>query len=218
MHVKAIVLLIMFVATLVVTACDTTDPDCCGPIPPVVERENLTQRWHVLNNIEYAYRTRRPDIYDELLNTDFVFFLSPGDVGGGIPASWDRVDEMDATSRLFRSNEQSMPPTDVVCRSIRLDLVFDKDTIQWAEIQPSAYPGEKWYTTDVFYTFTFEMEPNTTYIAPNGAKAQFTIRNNPQNGKSHWELVEVRDLVGTPLESSAAGVNEATWGGIKALY
>ena len=216
---RVFALLVVVAGLVVIMACDTVEPECCGPIPPLPPDYTYPeQRWHVLNNIEYAYRTRRPDVYDELLNADFVFFLAPGDVGGSIPVSWGRADELDSTSRLFRSNEQSMPPGDPVCRSIRFDLVFDKDNLQWAEIQPTAYPDEKWYSTTVYYTFAVEIEPDITYIARQGAKAQFTVRNNPQNGKGHWELVELRDLVGTSLESSAASVNEATWGGIKALY
>ncbi len=158
-------------------------------------RENLSQRWHVLNNIEYAYKTRRTDIYDELLNASFIFYFSPGDVNGGSPVTFDRSEEINATGRLFQSNEQTQnPPPDPVCRSIRLDLVFEPDDLEWVEVQPEDFPTETWYSTTVFYTFTFEFEPNTTYIAQNGAKAQFTVRNTGTEQNPHWELVEFRDL------------------------
>ena len=190
---KTLTLVIALACALLVAACDddpTRPPTSGGGI----KNENLTQRWHVLNNIEYAYKTRRIDIYDELLNSDFVFFFSPGDVNGGAPETFNRAEEKDATGRLFASNQQSEPPADPVCRTIRLDLIFEADDLQWVEVQPEAFPGETWYSTTVFYTFTFEMEPNTTYIAQNGAKAQFTVRNTGTDQDPHWELVEFRDL------------------------
>jgi len=73
-------------------------------------------------------------------------------------------------------------------------LVFEPDDLAWVEVQPEDFPTETWYATTVFYTFTFEMEPNTTYIAQNGAKAQFTVRNTGTDQNPHWELVEFRDL------------------------
>lgn len=186
-------LLVMLASPLLVAAC-SDDPTSPPPPPGQSGEFDLSRRWHVLSNIEYAYQTRRPDVYDELLNADFTFYFSPGDVGGGSPETFDRTEELDATTRLFNSNQQSDPPADPVCSSIRLDLVFDEDTLYWIEVEPEAFPGELWYTTTVFYMFTFEMEPNTTYIAQNGAKAQFTIRNTGTEENPHWELVEFRDL------------------------
>jgi hypothetical protein len=173
------------------------DPKEAPPDPDPGEQlviQDLTQKWHVLNNIEYAYSRRQLSVYDALLSQNFTFFFAPGDVGGEIPEQWGRVDEKDATGRLFVSNNQSEPPADPVCRSIRLDLQYDKDTIQWVEIIPEDFPEETWYSATVFYTFTFEIDPDLTLIAQNGAKAVFTIRNVPQSGQDRWELVEFRDL------------------------
>lgn len=207
---------------LLATACED-DPvggcyDCCKSGDCGENPLDLSERWEVLNNIEYAYKVRRSDVYDELLSADFTFFFSAADVSGGLPASWTRADEIDATTRLFLSNEQTQPPTDPITRSMRLDLPFDKSTLTWVEIQPSAYPAEKWYSTTVFYTFTFEIEPNTTYIAVNGARAEFVVRNNPQGDKARWELVEFRDLGDDKPPVSVQSTQEATWGAIKSLY
>jgi hypothetical protein len=190
---KTLTLVVMLLGILVVTACED------DPIRPSTSsglvRENLSQRWHVLNNIEYAYKTRRIDIYDELLNANFTFYFSPGDVNGGSPVTFNRAEEKDATGRLFISNEQTQnPPPDPVCRTIRLELVFEPGELIWVEVHPQAFPTETWYATTVFYTFTFEIEPNTTYIAQNGAKAQFVVRNTGTDQNPHWQLVEFRDL------------------------
>ncbi len=213
---KTLTLVVMLLGILAIVACE--DDSTRSSTPSALVKINPTQKWHVLNNIEYAYYTRRPDVYDELLNADFTFYFSPGDVGGGIPASWNRIEELSATSRLFLSHQQTQnPPSDPVCRSMRLDLVFDPDDLTWVAIQPAAYPTQTWYTVTVFYAYTFEIEPNTTYIAQNGAKAQFTVRNTGTEQNPHWELVEFRDLGSAAIRSVQLG-QETTWGGIKAIY
>jgi hypothetical protein len=163
---------------------------------------------------------RSPDVYDELLNADFVFYFSPDDVGGDIPESWSRTEELDATARLFLSNQQQQsPPPDPICRAMRVDLVFDDDSLTWVDVQPQEFPSETWYSTTVYYTFTFEIDPDITYIAQNGAKAQFTVRNTGTDQNPHWELVEFRDLGSILVRRTSTGASKAsTWGSIKSLY
>jgi hypothetical protein len=48
----------------------------------------------------------------------------------------------------------------------------------------------------VFYEFKFDMEPDDTYIAVPGARAQFTVRNTGTEDAPLWKLVEMRDLGG----------------------
>ncbi len=215
---KALAILIVAAGVLLAIACedDISSPICACP-PVAFEEQNLTERWHVLNNIEYAYGSRSSDVYDRLLNSDFVFYFSPGDVGGGIPPTWSRGEDLDATTLLFESNLQSDPPQYPVCHSMRLDLLYDSNTIEWFPVVPNDYPTETWYTSTVNYVFTFEMDPNITYVSLSGAKVQVTIRNVPQRGKDHWELVELRDL-GDNLRNSDTAQQAPTWGRVKALY
>lgn len=176
----------------------------------------LTSRYAVLNNIEVAWNQRESAKVDELLDDNFAFYFAPGDVGGSIPAYWNRADELATTTALFTSN--SVPPANgPVCSSMRLDLQLDN--VIWAEV-PDTVLDETRYATTIFYTFTFEMEPATTYIAQTGAKAQFTVRNALQGGNDHWQLVEWRDLGNSLVTGSRqiAATSEATWGSIKALY
>lgn len=176
----------------------------------------LTSKNAVLNNIEQSYNERRTDAFDELLDVDFAFFFSPGDVGGEIPEQWARADELDATSRWFFSNQQAPPPMDPVCTSIAVNLTYNPSTITWVEIVPEDFPTETWYSTTVFYAFTFEMEPDITYLASPGSKAQFTVRPVEVGARTEFRLVEWRDL-GSNLIPAANG-SETTWGRIKALY
>ncbi len=191
---RSLLLCGLSVMVLVVASC-IFDPEEKGgdpPSPPVKE-ENLTERWHVLNNIEYAYSTRNQRVYNALLGTQFTFFFDEGDVGGEIPEQWDRPLELGATTDLFASNSQGEPAEDPVCKQIKLDLIFDKDNLGWIEKIPEDFPDQVWYTTTVNYTFTFQMEGDLTYIQ-NDAKAQFTVRDVGLPGSPHWELTEFRDL------------------------
>lgn len=175
----------------------------------------LTSRSAVLNNVEVGWNKRRADKIDELLDANFIFFFAAGDVGGEIPPQWNRATDLASVTALFNSN--TVPPTSgPVCTSVRVDL--DLDDVTWVEVPgPAAAAGEVWYTTTVFYTFTFEMEPDNTFIAQNGAKAEFTVR---QVGEE-WRLVEWRDL-GSNIVATSSGTealqSSTTWGGVKALY
>ncbi len=175
----------------------------------------LTTREAVLNNLELGWVKRNAGRIDELLDENFTFYFSPGDVGGGLPPSWNRAAELAATTALFTSN-QVQYPVGPVCRSIRVDLQLDNVT--WTEVPiPVAAYGEGWYTATVPYTYTFEMLPDNTYIAVPGAGAELTVR---QVEGGQWRLVVWRDLESTIVASSAAPAEEAEtmWGGIKALY
>jgi hypothetical protein len=185
-------------SVLLVSSCfldpdESKDPEL--PPDPPIQLADLSERWHVLNNIEYAYKNHNTQVYDALLDTEFTFFLFPGDVGGTIPATWGRTDELDVTSQLFESrNWQNPPANKPVCRSIRLDLQFDKDNVSWVAEIPEDFPDQTWYSATIFYEFTFEMEPDLTLIAQTGARAQFTIRNAGTDEEPQWRLVQFRDL------------------------
>lgn len=206
---------ILVAALALLPACEDDPVSVPPPPPPTLEHQPLTSRRAILNNIEYAYKTRNGGVIAELLDDDFVFYFTPSDVGGGIPSSWGREEEYETTNALFESNTWTFP-AGPICRSIRVDLQYD-DATEWAPIVPASAPTETWYTATVFYSYTFEMEPDNTYISQNGARSQFTVREVGDE----WRLVEWRDL-GASIMMNATGsgaeVSETTWGSIKALY
>jgi hypothetical protein len=106
-----------------------------------------------------------------------------------------------------------------VCTSIRLDLKLG--IVAWEPVaaSPSAV-GETRYTATVYYDFTFRMQPDQTYIAQIGAKAQLTVREVAVEGGTEWRLVEWRDLgADVAVGATETGTTqESTWGSIKALY
>src|SRR5262249_13125686 len=156
-------------------------------------------------NIEYAYNKRDVTAYDQLLDDNFTFFYTEGDVRGGTPVQWGRPDEITTTSGLLAAaNAMDM--------SIDWKDAKGNSTVQWAE-QISG--TETWYYTTVFYHFTIKIG-NTTYIPDNGAKAQFTVRNAGTAEKPIWKLVEFRDLGGSSLVAATFSATEPTsWGKVK---
>ena len=162
------------------------DPNPTPPTPPkpVQKEENLTERWHVLNNIEVAYNKRRSDIYSKLLDVDFTFFYTEGDVGGGgVPVQWGRDVEDPATAGLLGDADK-----------VDMDIKWE-DGLSWVKVIPASAPAEEWFTTTVFYDFTIDIG-ETTYVPDAGSKAQFTVRNDGTAETPKWQLVEFRDLGG----------------------
>lgn len=186
---RQILLCAMLFVVASVSAC-IFDPekDTPKPVSPIFD---LTKREHVLYNIEKAYNDRKINYYNGLLDQNFTFFLSPGDVNGGLPESWNRADEIDVNTKLFDKNY-----TDLPCQKIFMDIRTE-DGISWIEISPASAPTEKWYQTTLYYDFRFDISPNT-YIPNSGSKAVFTVRDAGPHGEyaHHWQLVEFRDLGG----------------------
>jgi hypothetical protein len=231
---KSILLLglIAGLALFSVTGCDDDDiiRDCfdCSCDPVYCERkfESLTEKWHVLNNIELSYTKRRIDKCEQLLDESFTFFLAAGDVYQGLPEQWDRVVEMNASTNLFAVDPPAPLPR---CKGIELDIDWEdsngRPKVIWAEVTG---PGdETWYTTAVYYDFQFDIEPDEYRISNPGAKADFTIRNAGTDEAPHWQLVEMRDRGGLELPVGASSetspracssCEQSTWGSVKAMY
>lgn len=195
-----------------IVACEDDDPVA---VVPDSDFQNLTTRGAVLNNIEVANNKRNLVKYEELLDDNFTFFLAAGDVGGGLPPSWARADEVALHTNLFDPNFDSPR-----CTGIEMNLVLENGVI-WAEITtPPSAPSETWYTTTVFYNFKFLVEPDTQYISLPASKAQFTVRNAGTEDAPRWQLVEMHDLSDESsfAENSAVVTEQSTWGQVKAIF
>jgi len=172
------------------------------------------QREQVLSGLELSYNQRNITRLVELLDDNFTFFFSPGDVGGSIPEQWGRVEEATATSRLLDRylNDPNYP----TCLFLQIDIKIE-DGVQWVDVIPEDFPDEIWHTTTVEYASAFLIYPDVVYISARGSLAQFTIRNTGTGDAPEWRLVEWRDL-GSNSVAVRAAVAGATWGSIKALY
>ncbi len=193
----------------VVLACDD-DPNRPEDGTPQPGFQPLTSRDAVVNNLELAWTEQRIDKIDDLLDADFVFHFDEGDVGGEIPAQWDRATEVAATTGLFDS-DHAQYPAGPVCNEVRVDLA--NDDLIWIEVPvPVTAIAEVWYRATVPYTFTFKMDGDLTYIN-NDASAELTVRQV----ENEWRLLQWRDLGANNMKTRSAS-QESTWGGIKALY
>lgn len=208
MKIKSWALLVLL-ATTGVIACGGDNP--ADPAPVVPQVPIWTDPEDVLHNIELAYNKRRIDWYNAVLDENFTFFLAPGDVGGNVPDSWNRADEIGLNQKLFDVNYTTLP-----CQSIFMDIRTE-DGETWTEIIPESAPNEIWYSATLYYDFKFEISPNT-YIPNPGSKATFIVRNAGTADAPHWQLVEMKDLGGSSLMSSAAGTEPVTWGSVKVMY
>jgi len=207
------VAVILFSAFALVVGCE--DDPTTPPSGNSAKLLPLTTREAVVNNIEVAWNQRKPGAIDDLLDENYTFYFAPGDVGGGIPPSWDRATDLAATTALLQSNTVPPTPPAPVCRQVAVDL--DLDGLTWTETPVAASastPAEIWYTTTVSYTFTFEMEPDQTYIAVPGSKAQFKVREV----EGGWRLVEWRDLGGNTAATASEAGESPTWGKVKSVY
>jgi len=134
-----------------------------------------------------AYNGRNINRYQQILDANFTFFLSTGDVNNGLPAQWGQAEEIDYNRKMF--DKSYTGPN--ACKSIVMDVRIE-DGIQWQSIVQES--GETWYTCTVNYDFRIDVVPDKTFINNPGAKAQYTVRNAGTDAKPHWQLVEMRDL------------------------
>lgn len=204
---------LLMIPLLLLVACSEDDSPVIPPPDPVYK--SLANRSDVLNNLELAWNDRNLTRYEQILDSGFTFFLSPGDVGGSIPEQWGRADEILQTSRLFDRNLSD--PNFPRVTSLVVDIEFEGAPIQWVE---ESGPGETWYSAVIFYDFMIHVVPDLTYIPVPGARGRFTVRNAGTEEAPKWQLVEWHDLGGGLLATAAtpASTEESTWGKVKSLY
>src|SRR6185436_20083151 len=140
---RQVLLCAMMLLVASVSACifDPNNDDGGGTVIPPAQLKDLTHREDVLNNIEVAYNKRRIEWYNALLDSDFRFFLSQGDVNGGLPDSWDRTVEIEVNTLLFDKEPPAPAPK---CQSTFMDIRLE-DGISWIAINPESAPTETWY-------------------------------------------------------------------------
>ena len=113
-------LLILGMVLAMVPACED---DSTGTQPIIPEPPALTQKWQVLSDMELAHTKRNLAKYDALLDANFMFYLSNGDVQGGLPDSWDRDVEMYANANLF--SKDPLPAPMKRCLSLQMNIKWE---------------------------------------------------------------------------------------------
>ena len=198
--------------TVLITAVVTSLS--CGDDNPVAPPKVGNHAQDVLLNLEKALNKRDRASYATVLDDNFVFYLAPRDVLGGLPAQWDRTTETTYMGRLLDPNLEGALHVANVYVDVRTE-----DGVQWVEMEPENAPTEKWYMTTVFNEYHFQVGSDDI-VSENGAKIQLTVRNAGTDQKPSWKLVEWRDMDTSngPFAQSAAAVEPRSWGEIKSMY
>jgi hypothetical protein len=212
----------VMLALSIVASCGDEDVVGTDDVSPYKNEPQL--RDHVLLNLQQAYADRNMDRYVQLLDENFVFFFSDDDVQKGAVQydRWDRWAEIGATRNLFDSNfsKPGLEPASSI--TLQLDYAAGED--EWTEVTPPdplAYPNEMWYEKIVKYSLTVR-SGHCDYIGRD-IRTVFTVRHaSDSQGKKYWRIVLWRDDTGTfrglLAHPRAPGVEDTTWGQLKALY
>jgi hypothetical protein len=151
----------------------------------------LTEKDHILYNLEILYNSFDKDQYDKLLDANLTFFFSDADFSNGTtPEQWERDRELAFYQNFFDPQSES-PVKD---RSLK--LTYSQDN--WTEIVPDdqvMFPDESWYHTTVTYDMSVVLDqvPELTLIA-NGLKADIIVRWDET--REHYRMVRWRDDTG----------------------
>jgi hypothetical protein len=188
-----LILLSLVVAAGLTTSCilDPKEEKGGGEDPTPVVFKDLSQKDHVLYNLELAYNERDFIEYNKLLDDSFVFIFSEADFNNGDVefSQWDRADE-------FAVNEKILDPNlagDKRVISIDLDIEYADDN--WTEQPPNeVHPDESWFFQTVVYNLTIKTADDWEHRA-NGLRAQFYIRWATYDKGEHWRIILWRDDV-----------------------
>jgi hypothetical protein len=159
---------------------------------PVVDFKDLTEKDHILFNLQLVFNEFNSTEYDKMLDGDFINYFSEADFALGItPEQWDRATETRAYAGFFDPNRDK---DRVINRSLKLTYPTDN----WTEITPDdpvQYPDESWYFTSIRYDMSVEVdtEPQTTTYIANDIKLEVTIRWDEERG--HYRMIRWRDDV-----------------------
>jgi hypothetical protein len=209
---------------LIVTASCSDDSDN-GVQPQPSPYKALTQKDHVLFNLQLAYTNRNLAEFTKLLDEGFVFHFSQADFKDGSVGveQWEVDAELASVVNMFDENF-SKPGVDPISK-IDLTLKYVEGDNAWNPVTPddqTTYPDETWYEKTVSYNLIC----TAGYIDYTGLNilASFIVRQSTVEGKTIWRIISWRDdtlnrsarvLQGGP---QGALVEDSTWGKVKALY
>jgi len=200
------------IACLVFTACDD-DPAEPKKVTPSAYQD-LTQEWHVLNNLAEAYDDKNVTRFEELLDAaSFVFYFDPGDVGGqlNIPTQWDYAAELQSATNMF-TGEPGLNDNPI----LTIDLfLFDIENVAWSDVSAHPdFPGETLREAVVRYDYFIDTTKDLQHITAGEPVARLIVRNVGGT----WKIARWYDQPGGALLRAGASTEESTWGQVKALY
>jgi len=201
-------------AAVLVGGCSTAGPGPDIPVDP--EFRDRTSPENVVYNLELAYEEMDLEEYLDCLSVDFEFFPTEDDVNdpsAPIPPVWWKDDEAEMHENMFADS------SDV--ESIHLTLTIATIEYDFGD------PGDLFDDTCVCVV---DVDLRMTLLSGNGflatSPSEFHMRvdtdqPNPIPDPADvlwWEVYRWYDLGGEGRGAVAGRVEDATWGGIKALF
>lgn len=180
---KALVIIGLLAVGLLVLGCDLfaiADPGDGDSGDDLQWQEPSTPKI-VLEDLEWSYdNAEYYDKYENLIHDDFIFYFDPQDVDQGLPASWGKQDELDATKNLFEN---------VGAANIELSLTL-------TDYQPPEDTDTEHIYNNVPYNLRVTMpDEDLIYVAQGHGNYTTKIDGTLDNGLDRWWLVTWYDIV-----------------------
>jgi len=176
------------------------------------EPSRRTSPAEVIDQLEAAYVAMDTLNYLDCLSGDFIFFPSEVDLqdpNNTMPDEWYKPDE--------RTMHENMFDEEGYVASIQLTLT--NISIFWDEQNPED-PLDDIYSHTEDVDLRVNVYGNLTYLvtAPSGFILRVDQDEEGPYGEMMWEIYEWYDLAEQGRGGESDRVQDATWGGVKALF
>jgi hypothetical protein len=199
-------LILAAAAAIAIILAGCSDDDPVGP--PTSRYKDLSQEWHVLNNLEAACNDKNAGRYREILDESrfrFVFDQSADEV----PRAWCFGEDILSVQNIF-DGDGGLYDNPVLTVWMTIP---DLEETRWGDHTSADFPGEPLRRAIVQYQLRVKTSNEITFVSPIGAHAEFVVRN----GGGKWKIVQWSDL--PPLAATPSySLEEVGWSRIKVLY
>ncbi len=177
------------------------------------EPSRRTSPAEVIDQLEAAYVAMDTVSYLDCLSGDFIFFPCEDDVNDpnqGIPFEWYKPDERTMHGNMFseETNVESISLTLTTTEVVHDTGIDPQDPLDDIHVHTEAVD------------LRVNLYAPLTYHAT--APSEFHLRVDPDEegpyGETMWEVYLWYDLGGEGRGPEAGRVEDATWGGVKAMY
>jgi hypothetical protein len=176
------------------------------------ETSRRTSPAEVIDQLEAAYVAMDTMNYLDCLSGDFIFYPCEDDVQNPdleIPFEWYKPDERTMHGNMF-SEETNVESISLTLTTA--EVVYDSGDPE--------DPLDDTYVHTEYVDLRVNLYGGVTFLAD--APSEFHLRVDPDEegpyGETMWEVYLWYDLGGERRGAQAGRVEDATWGGIKALY
>ncbi|MCD4732831.1 hypothetical protein K8R78_01185 [bacterium] len=170
------VLLLGLIAVSLFVAIGCIDPQI-PPTTPPVEWQNPTNPKIVLENLEWCYNNAMYyDRYETLIHDSFTFYFSERDQGQGLPATYNKVEDLQSTQSLFENDA-------IGAQNIDLTLAIPENYLPPADDETTERMSHIPY--DLYVTIPAE---SMTYHAQHTASFELTRQDDAGSDQARWYI------------------------------